>query len=114
MRFAAITLVIAGCAHWQEITVDDVRSGRVSFEHKWLEVDVPGRSIEMRSAQLVGDHVVGRARNGGHVDVPLADLIAARVRDDVGTRNALLGALVGFAIVGGLFFLYVHSQQGVN
>ena len=114
MRFLAIALVIAGCARWQHISVDDVRSGRISLEKKWVEVHTPDRRIEMRSVTVAADHLVGHARNGAVVDVPFGDISALSYADDVETRNVLLGFLAAAIVVGGLLLGYVASQHPVN
>ena len=110
MKWLAIALVIAGCASWEELRADDVRSGRASIEGKHIEVATRTQSVEVGSAKLANGHVIGRTLDGAQVDVSLDDVVRLRVMTKDEALTAFLWVVLAVVVVAGVIFVMLLSK----
>jgi len=110
MRWLAIAFVIAGCAEWREISIDDVRSGRESIEGKPVEIATKTRTVELRSVTVAGNHLVGRTLYQAPVDIAVDDVVRLRIGTGSQIGYAVLWTVLAIVVVAALITLGLLSE----
>ena len=109
-RWLTIALVITSCTRWEELRVEDVRSGRVSIEGRPVEADTKTQAVEFRSASVSSGRLVGHTLDGAAIEISLDEVIRLRVPTRVQAGEAVLWTVLILASVGAVIVLALLSE----
>jgi hypothetical protein len=100
VRTVLFALAIVGCAHWQDVSLEEVRSGQASLDGKDVKVFTAERNLEIRVDRIEADAIYGRTLDGGSIAIRLVDVHALQVAAAPSHGTYALWTVLGVLVVG--------------